>query len=96
MVKYAELEPRYRNEPETIQRFIEGQHLNTRTFLHGYEVPIEGQRNKIHSYRQEVLESDMADREKRITLRAIDDLWADYLARVSEYRSGVQWVSWSG
>ena len=38
----------------------------------------------------------MPEREKRITLRTIDDLWADYLARVTEYRSGIQWVSWSG
>ena len=73
-----------------------GQHLDTRKFLHGYEVPIEGQRNKIHTYRQEVLEGDLPEREKRITLRTIDDLWADYLAQVTEYRSGIQWVSWSG
>ena len=32
----------------------------------------------------------------RIRLRTIDDLWADHLARVQEYRSGIQWVSWSG
>jgi preprotein translocase subunit SecA len=75
---------------------VEGQHLNTRTFLHSYEVPIEGQRNKIQEYRQEVLESEMPQRERRITLRAIDDLWADYLAQVADYRSGVQWISWSG
>jgi preprotein translocase subunit SecA len=96
MVKYAELDPRYRDDPATLQRLVEGQHLNTRTFLHGYEVPIEGQRNKIQEYRREVLESDMPQRERRITLRAIDDLWADYLAQVADYRSGVQWISWSG
>jgi preprotein translocase subunit SecA len=38
----------------------------------------------------------MPEREKLITLRTIDDLWAEHLAQVSEYRSGVQWVSWSG
>ena len=97
VVRYRRaLNPRYRDDPDTLQRLVEGQHLNTRMFLHGYEVPIEGQRNKIHTYRQEVLEGDMPDREKRITLRTIDDLWADYLARVTEYRSGIQWVSWSG
>jgi preprotein translocase subunit SecA len=96
MVKYAELDPRYRHDPDTLQRMIEGQHLNTRTFLHGYDVPIEGQRNKIHAYRQQVLESDMPERERRITLRAIDDVWAEHLARVADYRSGVQWVSWGG
>ena len=96
MVRYASLDERYRDDPDTLQRLIEGQHLDTRLFLHGYEVPFEGQRNKIHARRQEVLESDMGDREKRITLRTIDDAWADHLARVSEYRSGVQWVSMSG
>ena len=96
MVRYGDLDPRYRNDPGTLQRLIEGQHLDTRVFLHGYEVPFEGQRNKIHARRQEILESGMPEREKRITLRAIDDLWADHLARVSEYRSGVHWVSWSG
>jgi preprotein translocase subunit SecA len=96
MVKYAELDPRYRRDPDSMQRLVEGQHLNTRTFLHGYEVPIEGQRNKIQEQRQEVLESSMPERERRITLRAIDDLWADYIAQVADYRSGVQWISWSG
>jgi preprotein translocase subunit SecA len=96
MVRYASLDPRYSHDPLTIQRLVEGQHLNTRTFLHGYEVPIEGQRNKLQAYRQEVLESGLPERERRITLRAIDDLWADHLAQVADYRSGVQWISWSG
>jgi preprotein translocase subunit SecA len=43
-----------------------------------------------------VLASDLGDREKRITLRTIDDLWADHLARAAEYRAGAQWVTWSG
>jgi preprotein translocase subunit SecA len=96
VARYCALNPRYRDDPDSLQRLVEGQHLNTRVFLHGYEVPIEGQRNKIHTYRQQVLEGDLPDREKRITLRTIDDEWADYLARVTEYRSGIQWVSWSG
>lgn len=94
--KYAELAERWANDPDTVQRMIEGQHLNTRIFLHGYEVPLEGQRNKIHTYRQEILENGMPDREKRITLRTVDDLWADHLASVSEYRSRIQWVTWGG
>ena len=96
MVRYGELDVRYREDPDTLQRLIEGQHLDTRIFLHGYEVPFEGQRHKIHAWRQDILESDRPEREKRITLRTIDDLWADHLARVSEYRAGVHWVSWSG
>jgi len=89
---YGELDERYRGDPETLQRLVEGQHLDTRIFLHGYEVPLEGQRNKIHIRRQEVL----PEREKRITLRTMDDLWADHLARAADYRAGVQWVAWGG
>ncbi len=96
MVRYRELNERYRDEPDTLQRLVEGKCLDTRVFLHGYEVPLEGQRNKIHAWRQEILMGDMPAREKRATLRTIDDLWADHLARASEYRAGVHWVSWSG
>jgi preprotein translocase subunit SecA len=96
MVRYGDLDERYRDDPNTLQRLIEGQCLDTRVFLHGYEVPFEGQRNKIHTWRQEILESKIPERRKRITLRTIDDLWADHLARSSEYRSGVHWVSWTG
>jgi preprotein translocase subunit SecA len=96
MVRYGELDERYRNDPATLQRLVEGRHLDTRIFLHGYEVPFEGQRHKIAAWRQEILESDREDREKRITLRTVDDSWADHLARVSEYRTGVHWVSWTG
>ena len=96
MVRYGELDARYHDDPTAIQRFVEGQHLDTRIFLHGYEVPFEGQRNRIHSQRQQILESEMPDREKSITLRTFDDLWADHIARASEYRSGVQWVSLGG
>ena len=96
MVRYGELDARYRDDPDTLQRLVEGQCLNRRLLLHSYEVPLEGQRNKIHTWRQEIVESNMPRREKHITLRTIDDLWADHLARASEYRSGVHWVSWSG
>lgn len=44
MVRYADLDSRYSGEPETLQRIIEGEHLDARLFLHGYEVPLEGQR----------------------------------------------------
>lgn len=71
MVRYGELDARYRDDPDTLQRLIEGRHLDTRVFLHGYEVLFEGQRNKIHTWRQEILESDRPEREKRITLRTI-------------------------
>jgi len=99
MVKYADLDPRYRNDPATVQRLVEGQHLDSRLFLHAYEVPLEGQRHRIHTYRQSVLEGEIpcaSDLERLITLRTIDDSWSNYLARVTEFRSGVHWLSWGG
>jgi len=99
MVKYANLDPRYRNDPATVQRLVEGQHLDSRLFLHAYEVPLEGQRHRIHTYRQSVLEGEIpcaSDLERLITLRTIDDSWSNYLARVTEFRSGVHWLSWGG
>src|SRR5262249_38093957 len=50
----------------------------------------------IHQRRQSILESDLPELERIVSLRTIDDLWSDYLAAVSELRSGVQWYSWSG
>ncbi len=33
---------------------------------------------------------------RRLVLTVIDDLWADYLANVTELRGGIHWVSWGG
>jgi preprotein translocase subunit SecA len=98
MVKYGDLDPRYRNDPESIQGLVEGQHLDQREFLHRYDLPVEGQRNKIHSYRQAVLGGTApcrSEQERQITLRVIDDLWADYLARLEEFRAGIPWQSYA-
>ena len=98
MVKYGDLDPRYRNDPASIQRLVEGQHLDQREFLHRYDVPVEGQRNKIHTYRQAVLDGSVACRselERQITLRVVDDLWADYLARLEDFRAGIPWQSYA-
>ena len=97
MVKFRDLDERYKEDPETLQRLVEGRNLDTRLFLHSYEVPIEGQRHRLQSYRQQVLEGEIpcaSELERLITLRTIDDLWSDYLARVADFRSGVQWLSW--
>jgi preprotein translocase subunit SecA len=99
VVKYRDLNPRYNNDPGTLQRLVEGQNLDTRIFLNKYELPIEGQRNRIQSHRQSILLSQIAsgsDLERIATLRAIDDAWSDYLSQVAEYRSGVHWLSWGG
>ena len=98
MVKYADLDPRYRDDPESIQRLVEGQHLDQREFLHRYDLPVEGQRHKIHTYRQSLLDGTIACRsglEQQISLRVIDDLWADYLARLEDFRSGIPWQSFA-
>ncbi len=98
LVKYGDLDPRWRNEPETIQRLVEGQHLDQRLFLHGYDVPLEGQRNRVHSYRQQVLEGKTpceSELERLVTLRTIDDLWSDYLARVADFRAGIPWIAYA-
>ena len=34
--------------------------------------------------------------ERLVALRTIDDLWADYLAAITDLREGVQWLSWGG
>ena len=33
---------------------------------------------------------------RAIALAVLDDLWADYLANVSEVKSGIHWISWGG
>lgn len=98
MVKYADLNPRYSKDPENLQRLVEGQNLDLRIFLQKYEIPIEGQRHRLQTRRQRVLdgrEPCASELERLVTLRTIDDLWADYLERVADYRSGVQWRSYA-
>ena len=98
LVKYGDLNPELGRDPDTVQRLVEGHHLDARLFLQKYELPIEGQRYRIHSHRQSVLEGKIdcaSDLERIVTLRAIDDLWADYLARVAEFRSGIPWLDFA-
>ncbi len=98
LVKYGDLNPELGRDPDTVQRLVEGHHLDARLFLQKYEMPIEGQRYRIHSHRQSVLEGDTrcpSDLERLVTLRAIDDLWADYLARVAELRAGIPWLDFA-
>ncbi len=99
MVKFADPDARYHQDPDSLQRVVEGQNLDARIFLQKYEGPIEGQRNRLQTYRQSVLDGSApcaSELERLVTLRTIDDLWADYLASVTEYRAGVAWLSWGG
>jgi len=97
LVKYGDLNPELGRDPDTVQRLVEGHHLDARLTLQRYELPIEGQRHRIHTYRQSVLAGETrcaSELERIVTLRAIDDLWTDYLARVAEFRSGIPWLDW--
>jgi preprotein translocase subunit SecA len=97
LVKYRDLNPRLGTDLDTVQRLVEGQNLDQRLFLQTYELPVEGQRHRIHTYRQAVLEGKaggMSEFETLVALRTIDSLWSDYLARLAEFRSGLPWLSW--
>jgi preprotein translocase subunit SecA len=98
LAKYGDLDPRFRNDPSAIQGLVEGQHLGQREFLLSYDIPVEGQRNRIHTYRQGVLDGSVpceSELERRITLRVIDELWADYLARLEDFRAGIPWQAYA-
>jgi len=97
--KYGGEEQRGQPDVENIQRIAEGQNLEIRRFLHKYESVIEGQRQKMQQLRQAILTGEKgceSDFERLISLHTIDDLWADYLATITDLREGIQWVSWGG
>jgi preprotein translocase subunit SecA len=95
LLKYGAENP----DIENVQRIAEGQNLEIRRFLHKYESVIEGQRQKIQQRRQALLTGESpvsSELERLVSLRTIDDLWADYLATITDLREGVQWISWGG
>jgi preprotein translocase subunit SecA len=99
MLRYGIDEPLFRGNPAAVQRLVEGQNLGIRQFLNKYESVIEGQRQIIAGERQDVLfsaESSFSETHRLVRLTTIDELWADYLATVAEYRAGIHWLSWSG
>jgi len=101
MVKYGTGDQKLGHDAESIQRLVEGQNLEIRRFLAKYESAIEGQRQWIQERRQRVLTEempvdDLPELERLVTLTTIDDLWSEYLAAVTELRSGVHWYSWGG
>jgi preprotein translocase subunit SecA len=96
VMRFGDEGSRFGHSPESVQRAVEGQNLDTRIFLEKYESTIEGQRQMIQRQRQEVLTGGEPDLETLVTLRTIDDLWSEYLNAVNELRSGVHWASWTG
>jgi preprotein translocase subunit SecA len=96
LVQHGIDNPKYRHDAESIQRLVEGQNLEIRKFLVKYESVIEGQRQRIQVRRQQALEAGLPELEHAVTLTTIDELWSDYLAAVTELRSGVHWYSYGG
>ncbi|MBV9266783.1 MAG: hypothetical protein JO061_11500, partial [Acidobacteriaceae bacterium] len=41
-------------------------------------------------------DSSLEEAGREVALAIIDELWADYLANVSELKSGIHWISWGG
>jgi preprotein translocase subunit SecA len=100
LTKYAELHPHLHagEDLDTLQRLVEGRHLDARMFLQKYETPVEGQRNIIHTHRQQVLDGTIpcaSEQARLVTLRTIDDVWADYLERLAEFRGALPWIEWA-
>ena len=99
LLKYGGDERGSDRDIENIQRIAEGQNLEIRRFLEKYESVIEGQRQKMQQRRQAILTGEIpvsSELERLVALRTIDDLWADYLATITDLREGIQWVSWGG
>jgi preprotein translocase subunit SecA len=99
LVKYGINDPDFDHTPESIQRLIEGQHLETRKFLAKYEYVIEGQRQAVQQRRQPILSGERpcsSELERLISLATIDEFWAEHLGAVAELRDGSQWVSLGG
>jgi preprotein translocase subunit SecA len=99
LLKYGAENPGIEPDIESVQRIAEGQNLEIRRFLHKYESATEGQRQKIQQRRQAILTGETpcsSELERLVSLRTIDDLWADYLATITDLREGVQWLSWGG
>ncbi|HMD70317.1 MAG TPA: hypothetical protein VKF41_03185, partial [Bryobacteraceae bacterium] len=96
LVRFGIAGGRLNYDAEGIQRLVEGQNLEIRTFLNKYEGVVEGERQHIQARRQAILESDQPEPGRAVALTTIDDLWSEFLAAVAELRSGVHWYSWGG
>ena len=99
LLKYRDERGADLSSADHLQRMAEGQSLDCRLFLRKYETVIEGQRQEIARRRQAVLTGERScssELERLVTLEAIDDLWSDYLAAVSELRASTIWVSLGG
>lgn len=97
--------PRVVRAVDSVQRLVEGQNHEIRRTLWKYDGLADHHRREMHQRRREVLfgrapgvvdGEPMGERERRITLIKMDDLWSDYLAAITELRAGIHWESWTG
>ena len=82
--------------PDQAQRIAEGQNLGVRLLLRKYETIVEAQRLQTGERRARVLTGQQpvaSEFERQVLLETIDDLWADYLAAVSDLRADAVWIS---
>jgi preprotein translocase subunit SecA len=96
LVKFGIDDARLQQDPEGIQRIVEGQNLDIRKFLYKYDRILEGQRFCIQERRQGILEGMVdcsSELERLVSLTTIDDLWAEYLAANKEIRDGIPWIA---
>jgi preprotein translocase subunit SecA len=99
LVKFGIDTPLFRDDPEGIQRVVEGQNLEIRKFLNQYESIVETHRRAIQERRQDLLDGTTpcaSEQERLVSLSTIDDLWTDYLAAIKELREGIHWISLGG
>ena len=99
LVKHSIDHPELRQDPDSVQRAIEGHTLDIRRFLHQYEGVIEEQRQALQRRRHEILtgvRQCASETERLVALTTIDDLWSEHLAAVADLREGIHWVSLGG
>jgi preprotein translocase subunit SecA len=89
-------EPGPATTADELQRVIEGRNLDLRLFLQKYESIIEGQRQIIEAWRQDMLAGESAGLERLVTLALIDEAWSEHLAAVTELREGTVWTALGG
>ena len=93
MMRYAADDADLRSSLNSAQRIAEGHTLDVRLFLRRYETLLERQRLAMVRRRRDVLVGHQPERQRLVTLSAIDELWSDYLAAATECRSNTVWVS---
>ncbi len=77
---------------EMVQQAVESQNFQIRQLLWKYDGILESHRKAVQERRSELLR----DGASRQLLLALDELWAEHLAAITELREGIHWRSWGG